>query len=218
MRYRPTRGEEMKLWLVRHGQTRANLDGVYSGISETALTGLGIEQALSVGALLQAAPFDKVFCSELGRAQHTANLLLQLRNIPQTIDSRLNEMNFGDWEMRHHRDLQRDDAENYAAWCRDWQSVIPTNGEGFQRFSTRVSEFAEVIKSQPKDTNILIVSHQGVLSLLIATLLNMPPASLWHFAIEQGAWSAIDIHDGFATLRTLNNRAEFLAQANAPAS
>ena len=55
--------------------------------------------------------------------------------------------------------------------------------------------------------NILVVSHQGVLSLLIATLMGMPPPSLWHFMIEQGSWSMVEIHQNFVTLRTLNNRA-----------
>jgi alpha-ribazole phosphatase len=35
--------------------------------------------------------------------------------------------------------------------------------------------------------NLLIVSHQGVLSLLIARLLSMPAAAMWHFRVEQGA-------------------------------
>ena len=197
----------MKLWLVRHGQSQANVDGLYSGISETPLTEPGIVQAQAVGNLLNHVEFEKVLCSELGRAQQTMQLILQQRRVPVITEPRLNEMNFGDWEMCHHRDLQRTDAKNYAAWCEDWQNVVPKNGEGFQRFAKRVSEFAASLSSQPKEENLLIVSHQGVLSLLIATLLNMPPASLWHFVIEQGAWSCVEIHDGFTTLRTLNNRA-----------
>ncbi|MCP2003556.1 UNVERIFIED_ORG: alpha-ribazole phosphatase [Buttiauxella agrestis ATCC 33320] len=197
----------MKLWLVRHGQSQANVDGLYSGISETPLTEHGVKQAQAIGDLLNKVAFEKVLCSELGRAQHTMQLIVQQRNIPVVTEPRLNEMNFGDWEMQHHRDLQRMDSENYAAWCNDWQNVVPKNGEGFQLFSQRVSEFAATLSSQPKEKNILIVSHQGVLSLLISTLLNMPPASMWHFVIEQGAWSCVEIRDGFTTLRTLNNRA-----------
>lgn len=197
----------MKLWLVRHGQTQANVDGLYSGISETPLTEQGIIQAQAVGDFLNHVEFEKVLCSELGRAKHTTQLILQHRNIPVITEPRLNEMNFGDWEMRHHRDLQHADAKNYADWCNDWQNVVPKNGEGFQLFSQRVSEFAAMLSSQPKEDNLLIVSHQGVLSLLLATLLNMPAASLWHFVIEQGAWSCVEIRDGFTTLRTLNNRA-----------
>ncbi|MDG5572938.1 histidine phosphatase family protein, partial [Escherichia coli] len=55
--------------------------------------------------------------------------------------------------------------------------------------------------------NILIVSHQGVLSLLIARLIGMPAESMWHFRVDQGCWSAIDINQKFATLRVLNSRA-----------
>lgn len=199
----------MKLCLVRHGQTQANLEGVYSGISETPLTQTGVSQAKELGDILQPACFDKVFCSELGRAQHTMRLILEPCNVPVITEPRLNEMNFGDWELRHHRDLQNQDAENYAAWCKDWQNVIPTNGEGFQLFSQRVQAIAQDFLRQQSEENILIVSHQGVLSLFIATLLNMPAASLWHFVIEQGAWSSIEIRDGFATLKTLNNRAQY---------
>lgn len=197
----------MKLWLVRHGQTQANVDGLYSGFCETPLTELGIHQAEAVADMLSQVAFSRVLCSERIRAQHTMQMILRQREIPVVTDPRLNEMNFGDWEMRHHRDLQRLDAENYAAWCSDWQHVIPKNGEGFQLFSRRVSEFCASLSSFPEEEKMLIVSHQGVLSLLIATLLKMPPASLWHFVIEQGAWSCIEIRDGFTTLITLNNRA-----------
>ncbi|MGK3325849.1 histidine phosphatase family protein, partial [Escherichia coli] len=36
--------------------------------------------------------------------------------------------------------------------------------------------------------NILVVSHQGVLSLLIARLIGMPAESMWHFRVDQGCW------------------------------
>ncbi|WP_180295956.1 histidine phosphatase family protein, partial [Klebsiella pneumoniae] len=53
----------------------------------------------------------------------------------------------------------------------------------------------------------LVVSHQGVLSLLIARLIGMPAEAMWHFRVDQGCWSAIDINQKFATLRVLNSRA-----------
>lgn len=197
----------MRLWLIRHGETEANVAGLYSGHSPTPLTAKGITQAQTLHHLLREVPFDRVLCSQLERAQHTAKLVLNNRDIIQHNSALLNEMFFGDWEMRHHRDLTREDPESYAAWCTDWQNAIPTNGEGFQAFSTRVQDFIAQIPSWAPAKNVLIVSHQGVLSLLIAGLLKMPAASLWRFRVDQGAWSSIDIHDDFATLRVLNSRA-----------
>lgn len=203
----------MRLWLVRHGETEANVAGLYSGHAPTPLTPRGIAQAQTLRTLLAEVPFDQVLCSALERAQHTARLVLESRDIPLQTLPLLNEMFFGDWEMRHHRDLSVEDAVNYAAWCQDWQNAVPTNGEGFQQFSQRVQQVINALDAYQHHSNVLIVSHQGVLSLLIASLLNMPAASLWNFRVEQGAWSALDFSEGFTTLSVLNSRAVWQPEA-----
>ena len=197
----------MSLWLVRHGETEANVAGLYSGHAPTPLTERGIAQAQTLGTLLRNVPVDNVLCSELERARHTTQLILGDREVPVRNMPELNEMFFGDWEMRHHRDLAREDAENYAVWCNDWQNATPTNGEGFQAFSQRVERFIAQLVDYKTCQNLLVVSHQGVLSVLIARLLSMPAAAMWHFRVEQGCWSAIDFCDDFAVLKVLNSRA-----------
>ncbi|MDA8498664.1 MULTISPECIES: adenosylcobalamin/alpha-ribazole phosphatase [unclassified Citrobacter] len=197
----------MRLWLVRHGETEANVAGLYSGHAPTPLTERGIAQAQSLSGLLRNVPFNNVLCSELERARHTTQLILAEREVPVRVMPELNEMFFGDWEMRHHRDLAREDAENYAVWCNDWQNATPTNGEGFQAFSQRVERFIAQLADYKDSQNLLVVSHQGVLSVLVARLLSMPAAAMWHFRIEQGCWSAIDFCDDFAVLKVLNSRA-----------
>lgn len=197
----------MRLWLVRHGETEANVAGLYSGHAPTPLTTRGIAQAQTLNTLLSQVPFEHVLCSELERAQHTAQLVLEGRELPLQVKPELNEMFFGDWEMRHHRDLSREDAENYAAWCNDWQNATPTNGEGFQAFARRVEQAIQLLADYQPASHVLVVSHQGVLSLLIARLLAMPAAAMWHFRVEQGCWSAIELCEDFATLRVLNSRA-----------
>lgn len=202
----------MKLWLVRHGETEANVAGLYSGHAPTALTERGIRQAQTLGKRLRAVPFQRAFCSELERTQRTTSLLLGDRDVPRQSFAALNEMFFGDWEMRHHRDLQQEDAENYAAWCADWQHAAPTNGEGFRAFAERVRGFTVTLSQFRELDHLLIVGHQGVLSLLVAQLLNMPDSAMWHFPIEHGTWSLVDLQPDFTTLRVLNSRAVWLAE------
>lgn len=55
----------MRLWLIRHGETQANIDGLYSGHAPTPLTARGIEQAQNLHTLLHGVSFDLVLCSEL---------------------------------------------------------------------------------------------------------------------------------------------------------
>lgn len=56
----------MRLWLIRHGETQANVDDLYSGHAPTPLTARGIEQAQNLHTLLHDVSFDLVLCSELG--------------------------------------------------------------------------------------------------------------------------------------------------------
>ncbi|QTF09231.1 adenosylcobalamin/alpha-ribazole phosphatase [Brenneria izadpanahii] len=197
----------MRLFLVRHGQTEANLSGVFCGTTDVELTEAGIAQARLISGWLADVTFASAASSALLRARHTAEIVLARHPVSAVADEALNEMSFGDWEMRHHYDLQHEDADAWAAWIADWQTARPTGGESFPEFSERVAQLTRTLLKQRSTDNQLIVAHQGVLSLLLATLLTMPASDMWHFHFEQGAYSVLDIQDGFATLRALNNRA-----------
>ncbi|EPE4142191.1 adenosylcobalamin/alpha-ribazole phosphatase [Yersinia enterocolitica] len=213
----------MRLFLVRHGQTEANLRGVFCGLTDLALTPLGVEQAGDVAGWLADMTFADGVSSQLLRARHTADIVLAGHPLNAGINDQLNEMNFGEWEMRHHHDLQREDPDAWAAWVADWQQASPTGGESFIQFSDRVESVVQSLLSTNShqtnrhqasrhqtnnhDNNQLLVAHQGVLSLMLARLLAMPAAAMWHFHFEQGAYSVLEIHDGFVTLRAFNSRA-----------
>ncbi len=203
----------MRLFLVRHGQTEANLRGVFCGLTDLALTPLGVEQAGDVASWLADVAFVDGVSSQLLRARHTADIVLAGHSLNAGINDQLNEMNFGEWEMRHHHDLQREDPDAWAAWVADWQQASPTGGESFIQFSDRVESVVQSLLSSNShqinnhDNNQLLVAHQGVLSLMLARLLAMPAAAMWHFHFEQGAYSVLEIHDGFVTLRAFNSRA-----------
>lgn len=203
----------MRLFLVRHGQTEANLRGVFCGLTDLALTPQGVEQAGWVAGWLADVDFSQGVSSQLLRARHTADIILAGHRVSADSDGQLNEMNFGDWEMRHHHDLQREDPDAWAQWVADWQLASPTGGESFPQFSARVEEVIQPLllasgtSPQSSDNNRLLVAHQGVLSLMLARLLAMPAAAMWHFHFDQGAYSVLEIHDGFVTLRAFNSRA-----------
>lgn len=208
----------MRLFLVRHGQTEANLRGVFCGLTDVPLTPLGVEQAGNVAGWLAEVEFAHAASSQLLRARHTADIVLAGHSLNaevdnksvdnKSVDDQLNEMNFGEWEMRHHHDLQHEDPDAWAAWVADWQQASPTGGESFPQFSTRIESVVQsLLSTKDNEKNQLVVAHQGVLSLMLARLLAMPAVAMWHFHFEQGAYSVLEIHDGFVTLRAFNSRA-----------
>ena len=66
----------MKLFLVRHGQSEANLGHYYTGQMDVRLTDLGRQQAAEAGRKLRNIKFDKVFSSDLCRAWETCKIAL----------------------------------------------------------------------------------------------------------------------------------------------
>ena len=116
---------------MRHGQTEANLRGVFCGLTDLALTPLGVEQAGDIASWLADVAFADGVSSQLLRARHTADIVLAGHPLNAGINDQLNEMNFGEWEMRHHHDLQREDPDAWAAWVTDWQQASPTGGGVF---------------------------------------------------------------------------------------
>lgn len=87
------------IYLVRHGQTEANIEGWMSGWSETELTEVGIAQAQAAGEALSDASITKVLSSDLSRAHHTAKLVSKgARGGEVALVPELREWHFGRFE------------------------------------------------------------------------------------------------------------------------
>jgi 2,3-bisphosphoglycerate-dependent phosphoglycerate mutase len=89
-----------KLVLLRHGQSRWNLENRFTGWVDVDLTQQGEAEAASAGAMLKAEgiAFDRAFVSVLTRAIRTANIALAGAGqlwIPIIKDWRLNERHYG---------------------------------------------------------------------------------------------------------------------------
>lgn len=83
------------IFLIRHGETAWNSEGIFRGQSEIPLNERGLQQARATGEYLQAINFDAVFCSPLSRARQTAEALCLDRIIkPQPVYA-LIDISFG---------------------------------------------------------------------------------------------------------------------------
>src|SRR5438094_3764353 len=64
-----------QLYFVRHGQSKANVDRVFAGQSDTPLTVEGRNQAKAAGKAARGLGIDHIITSPLGRAHDTALLI-----------------------------------------------------------------------------------------------------------------------------------------------
>merc|ERR1719167_315825 len=89
--------------LLRHGESKANREGVWGGWLDSPLTDYGIQQARHAGLILKQKryKFDTAYTSMLSRAQLTCDIVIeavgQLGEIPVVKTYKLNETHCGDF-------------------------------------------------------------------------------------------------------------------------
>lgn len=91
----------MSVFLVRHGECVANVDGVFAGQkNDSPLTDIGKVQAREVGTILKekSIALDTIFCSPLKRAKESAEIIAEVFGVPIKIclDERLSEYDMGE--------------------------------------------------------------------------------------------------------------------------
>jgi len=158
----------MRLILIRHGQTPANvlgqLDTAHPG---PGLTERGHEQAAKIPDALRAESVDAIFASTLTRTQLTAAPLANDRGLAVTILGGIHEIEAGDLEGRSDPDAVRAYLEAVFAWgLGDLDAAMPGGPDGhnfFGRFNADIAEIAE----SGVDTAV-VVSHGAAIRVWVA--------------------------------------------------
>ena len=88
----------MELYLIRHGETAWNDKKLIQGNIDIPLNAEGVNQAKILSEILKEIPFDIIFTSDCRRAKKTAIELAKKTKVKCTLDKRLRNRNFGDWE------------------------------------------------------------------------------------------------------------------------
>lgn len=147
----------MKLALLRHGPTDWNAQHRVQGTVDTPLSEDG---KAKMSALLPPEGFDgaAAYCSPKLRARQTA-ACLGLKKI--TLDPRLAEQNWGDWEGLTRAEMLARDGDD--AFERSGRGIAfrPPGGESTGELHARVRAFFADVAARAEDA--IAVTHMGVL-------------------------------------------------------
>src|SRR5881227_887359 len=134
-----------RLVLVRHGETIANREFRYIGVSDDALTEHGQVQATQLAAALSVLPVAAVYSSPRQRAYQTALPIASRHGLTVQVLDDLCEADFGTWEGLSRGEVMArsaQDAEHLLAWERD-TALAPPGGESLDAMHRRVSAVVE---------------------------------------------------------------------------
>ena len=147
----------MKIYVVRHGQTDYNINGLFQGRKDIPLNSVGIKQAEETAQKFKNIPVDIILVSPLTRAKETAKYISNVTGIKPVIEQDLIERNFGNMEGKPNREdcnikMLLDYEKNYNI-C---------NVEPIQSLFKRVSDCLDKIIDKYMGKNVVLVTHGGV--------------------------------------------------------
>ncbi len=149
------RGERGLVFLVRHGATRANVQGVRLGHMPERLSLLGRRQARELGRRTTGLPLAAIWTSPLLRARQTADIVARERTLPIRVCDELAEMDYGPMEGLYEDEIARRFPEEKRAWSGE-PTVAPPGAETLASVIARVVDALERIR---RTENALVVTH-----------------------------------------------------------
>ena len=157
-----------KFFVMRHGEAESNVKNVANADLKNNhyfLTDKGRKQVLAAAEKLKREGIDLIFASDFARTRETAEIIAERLGFGRKnviFDKRLREVNIGIFEGKN--------AEQYRRFAsiKEKFSKTPVGGENLTELKNRISEFLYEIDGKYSNKNILIVSHEYPVWLLMA--------------------------------------------------
>ncbi len=194
-----------QLVVVRHGETEWMERGRLHGRLDSPLSTTGRRHAEMTAQRLQGEHFDALFSSPKGRARQTAEILGQAVGLTPALLDDLREADFG-WLEGRPLSLIDPNGQGHkflrpAAWL---MGALTAERPG--RVAKRVVAAVEAMTRQFPDGRLLVVTHWGVISMIMAQLVDQDirkwrgrgpwaACGLSELHVVNGAWQVVRLND-----------------------
>ena len=194
----PPGTENMKLWLIRHGETEWSLSGAHTSRTDIPLTERGKERAAKIRDYLAQRKFSLVLTSPLLRARETCRIA-GYADMAQ-IEENLREWDYGIFEGRTTADIRKDKPD----WS-IWDSPVP-EGEPVEHVAARAQKVID--RALQAGGDVALFAHAHILRILAATWLSLEPRGGRLFALGTGSVSTLGYERENQVISTWNRSLE----------
>ena len=194
----PPSDENMKLWLIRHGETEWSLSGAHTSKTDIPLTERGKERAAKIRDYLAQRKFSLVLSSPLQRARETCRIA-GYADVAQ-IEENLREWDYGIFEGRTTADIRKDQPD----WS-IWDSPVP-EGEPVEHVAARAQKVID--RALEAGGDVALFAHAHILRILAATWLGLEPRGGRLFALGTGSVSTLGYERETRVISTWNRSLE----------
>jgi len=178
------------LYLLRHGEIEwPEADG-FIGRTDAPLSVQGRRQARAWNHELRSLEFTELWSSDLQRAAETAAIVFAGRAVAVRSCRGLRELDLGEWDSLSRRRVREERPDLWHARGKDLAGFRPPGGESFSDLQERVLRFVQPIAAEAAGP-VCLVTHAGVIRVLMCRGLQMPLSNLFRIRLEYGSLSVV---------------------------
>ncbi|MHB1216164.1 MAG: histidine phosphatase family protein [Thiobacillus sp.] len=182
--------------LMRHGEPVGGRR--YRGQIDDPLSEKGWTQMRA--AVGNAAPWSRIVTSPLLRARAFAEMLAATHGLPLTLDERLMEVGFGQWEGKSAAEIEQAAPGTLARFKADPVHARPAGAEPLADFHARVAAGLEDLLAHHAGQHVLLVGHAGVIRMALAWALHIPLEHAYGIEVATASLTRLRFDDGRASL------------------
>lgn len=161
----------IQLTVIRHAPTSSNDGGQFMGNLDVPSTAVGLAAARYLGDQLRSSAFSRHFTSPLRRAYETCHCLFPHAQIERV--AALRERGLGEWEGKSKAEIRVACPAAFLESGRVDPNFVPPGGESMDVFVARVRSFLVTIADGGHGTNVVAVTHNGVICAIRHLLLGL---------------------------------------------
>lgn len=174
-----TKKKRITVDLLRHGEPEGG--EVLRGRVDHPLSELGWSQMQKAAALSAALTqscntpaWTHIISSPLQRCRSFAEHIAAETGIHLQVMEQWQEIDYGDWDGMPLSAWKKQSAAQFKAFRDDLSKLAPPNGEDYLTFKNRVLSAWQAIAELPDNSHLLLVTHGGVLRVVLPSVLGMP--------------------------------------------
>lgn len=165
----------MELHLIRHTKVAVS-DAFCFGQSDVELRPEWPNDLISIQL---EKDYSAVYSSPLKRCTQLADHF----QLDYTVENRLIEMSFGDWELQQWDAIP---TEQIQPWYTDFIHVTPPNGENLLVMQRRIRDFLTEIEQKHSGDKVLIITHSGVIRVFLQLIMEFPMENMFRIQPQHG--------------------------------
>jgi broad specificity phosphatase PhoE len=194
----------MTWYILRHGEKeQGNFHNPQLGHQDQPLSAKGRQDAQKLVTVFADKPIAAIYVSKYQRTWQTAAYVAEQLQLTPIVDKRLNEIDSGLVDEMTEHEFERTYPDVWQAYVARTADFRFPGGESGTDVQERLRVFFEEKLSRHKDSDILLVTHEGLIRQMMCYVMGLPVYRRGDFRVNLCGLTELSYQEEHARWRLL---------------